>query len=331
LSVRDTSTELATGPHMPQPSPYWGDEPIWKSKTNVHNPMMDENGKVWITAAVRPADNPDFCKEGSDHPSAKLFPLDKSYRHLGYYDPETKKLTGGRMDDVPGIAGKIYASNITKDVEKGIGIYTDGELAYLLRTGIARDGKLMPFMQKPNLSDNDLKLIIAFLHSDDELVAPSGIEKGSTKYSVLGKMGISQSKPLEWPTNKIAEPDPLNKVDIGRYLIDNLSCYDCHSKSFMSVNKLYPEKSKGYMGGGNKLKDRSKKTIVSSNLTPHSTGIGNWTVDDFKKALNQGISKDNSIITFPMPMYSELTDEEITAIYNYLRTIPPIDNKISKK
>jgi len=99
----------------------------------------------------------------------------------------------------------------------------------------------------------------------------------------------------------------------------------------MSVNKLYPEKSKGYMGGGNKLKDRSKKTIVSSNLTPHSTGIGNWTVDDFKKALNQGISKDNSIITFPMPMYSELTDEEITAIYNYLRTIPPIDNKISKK
>jgi len=93
LTVRDTSTELATGPHMPQPSPYWGDEPIWKSKTNVHNPMMDENGKVWITATVRPPENPDFCKEGSDHPSAKAFPVDKAYRHLGYYDPETKKYT----------------------------------------------------------------------------------------------------------------------------------------------------------------------------------------------------------------------------------------------
>jgi hypothetical protein len=93
LTVRDTSTEVATGPHMPQPSPYWGDEPIWHSKTNVHNPMMDENGKVWITAAVRPSDNPDFCKEGSDHPSAKLFPVEKAYRHLGYYDPETKKYT----------------------------------------------------------------------------------------------------------------------------------------------------------------------------------------------------------------------------------------------
>ena len=93
LTVRDTSTELATGPHMPQPSPYYGDEPIWKSKTNVHNPMMDENGKVWITATVRPPENPDFCKDGSNHPSAKAFPVEKAYRHLGYYDPETKKYT----------------------------------------------------------------------------------------------------------------------------------------------------------------------------------------------------------------------------------------------
>lgn len=93
LTVRDPATQPATGPDMPQPSPYWGDEPIWNSKTNVHNPMMDGEGRVWITATVRPPDNPDFCKEGSDHPSAKLFPKDRSYRHLGFYDPETKKYT----------------------------------------------------------------------------------------------------------------------------------------------------------------------------------------------------------------------------------------------
>jgi hypothetical protein len=91
LTVRDPATQPATGPDMPQPSPYWGDEPIWNSKTNVHNPMMDGEGRVWITAAVRPPDNPDFCKEGSDHPSAKLFPKDRSYRHLGFYDPKTKE------------------------------------------------------------------------------------------------------------------------------------------------------------------------------------------------------------------------------------------------
>lgn len=93
LTVRDPNTPLASGPHMPAPSPYWGDEPIWTSKANVHNPMIDQDGKVWITATVRPPDNPDFCLEGSEHPSAKAFPLEKSYRQLGVYDPQTKKYT----------------------------------------------------------------------------------------------------------------------------------------------------------------------------------------------------------------------------------------------
>ena len=93
LTVRDPKTKPATGPEMLQPSPYWGDEAIWNSKANVHNPMIDNKGRVWITATVRPPDNPDFCKEGSDHPSAKLFPLNRASRHLGFYDPKTKKYT----------------------------------------------------------------------------------------------------------------------------------------------------------------------------------------------------------------------------------------------
>jgi hypothetical protein len=76
-----------------QPSPYWGMEAIWNSKTNVHNPMMDAQGQVWITATVRPPENPNFCLIGSDHPSARLFPLKKANRHLGLYDPKTKKYT----------------------------------------------------------------------------------------------------------------------------------------------------------------------------------------------------------------------------------------------
>ena len=78
---------------MPQPSPYWGDEPIWKSRNNVHNPMFDHKGRVWITSAVRPPDNPAECKAGSTHPSAKLTPVDRAFRHLAVYDPATKKLT----------------------------------------------------------------------------------------------------------------------------------------------------------------------------------------------------------------------------------------------
>ena len=64
LTVRDPETP-ATPKAMPAPSPYWGDEAIWTSKNNVHNPMFDEKGRVWITSAVRPPENPAFCREGS--------------------------------------------------------------------------------------------------------------------------------------------------------------------------------------------------------------------------------------------------------------------------
>jgi hypothetical protein len=77
---------------MPQPSPYWGSDVVWTSRNNVHNPMLDGEGRVWITSAVRGFDNPDYCKDGSSHPSARLFPIARSSRHLAYYDPKTKKI-----------------------------------------------------------------------------------------------------------------------------------------------------------------------------------------------------------------------------------------------
>lgn len=92
LEPRDPNTPVASGPPM-APSPYWGEEAIWTSRTNVHNPMLDERGRVWLTAAVRPFDNPDYCREGSDHPSARLFPLTRSGRHLAMYDPESGETT----------------------------------------------------------------------------------------------------------------------------------------------------------------------------------------------------------------------------------------------
>ena len=92
LTVRDPSTP-PTPPTIAAPSPYWGDEAIWTSRNNVHNPMLDEKARVWITSAVRPPENPAYCKEGSSHPSAKLFPIERAGRHLAMYDPATRKLT----------------------------------------------------------------------------------------------------------------------------------------------------------------------------------------------------------------------------------------------
>jgi hypothetical protein len=78
---------------MLAPSPVWGTERIWNSQSSVHNPMFDEKGRVWLTSRIRPAANPAFCKKGSNHPSAQLFPVERAGRHLAVYDPKTKKFT----------------------------------------------------------------------------------------------------------------------------------------------------------------------------------------------------------------------------------------------
>jgi len=92
MRVRDPNTPSSKQNPM-TPSPYWGAEPIWDSQTSMHNPMFDEKGRVWFTSRVRPPANPDFCKKGSDHPSAKLTPIESSNRHLSMYDPRTGTIT----------------------------------------------------------------------------------------------------------------------------------------------------------------------------------------------------------------------------------------------
>lgn len=76
-----------------QPSAYWGDEKIWNTKANNHNAMFDSKGRLWMAATGHAPANPDFCKKGSDHPSAKAFPLDRTNRRVTMFDPGTQKYT----------------------------------------------------------------------------------------------------------------------------------------------------------------------------------------------------------------------------------------------
>jgi hypothetical protein len=99
MSVADPNTPESFGPPFhasavakpTQPSAYWGDEKIWSQRANNHNGMFDKSGRVWFAAAVRGIENPEFCKKGSDHPSAKVFPLDRSGRQVSILDPKTMK------------------------------------------------------------------------------------------------------------------------------------------------------------------------------------------------------------------------------------------------
>jgi hypothetical protein len=97
MPVADPSMPLSLGPGHAgaveplQPSAYWGDPPLWDTRANNHNAMFDDKGRLWLAATVRGFDNPAFCKKGSDHPSAKAFPLERSARQIAMLDPKTMK------------------------------------------------------------------------------------------------------------------------------------------------------------------------------------------------------------------------------------------------
>jgi len=93
LQVRDPKTPSEIDGPMFASSPYFGDEKIWDSQTVPHSLYFDGQGRIMYTARIRPPANPDFCKQGSDHPSAKVFPLATSGRQLELYDPKTQKFT----------------------------------------------------------------------------------------------------------------------------------------------------------------------------------------------------------------------------------------------
>jgi hypothetical protein len=93
LTVRDPKTPSEGETKPAKPSPYFGDEAIWTSQANAHSFSMDKEGRVWIAARVRQNQTQPFCREGSSHPSAKIFPINQSGRQIELYDPKTKQVT----------------------------------------------------------------------------------------------------------------------------------------------------------------------------------------------------------------------------------------------
>src|SRR5215467_3226241 len=210
-----------------------------------------------------------------------------------HLDPSTGKLTGKRLADLPTVFGVAFSKNITRDPVYGIGSWSDGQLAYLLRTGITRTGRYAPpWMPKyPHMSDEDLESVIAFLRSEDPVTAPAAVNPpGISKPSFLTKLLTHVTfKPLPYPRGPIPTPSGSDQVAYGRYLSFNLGCFACHSANFRTNNELEPEKSSGYMGGGNPMQDQSGQAVVSANLTPDETGLASWSEADFTRAIRTGI------------------------------------------
>ncbi|MES2560750.1 MAG: cytochrome c [Bacteroidota bacterium] len=241
------------------------------------------------------------------------------------------KLTGRHMKEVS-VFGTIYSRNITGDIEKGIGSWTDGELLYLLRTGIKRDGQYIPpYMPKFNsASDEDLYSVIAWLRSDK--IAPSSEELPESEPSFLAKfLSHVAFKPLPYPEAVVAQPDTNNVVEHGRYLANAIyGCYPCHSADFKTMDDLVPERTSGFYGGGNKMIGLKGEMVTTANLTFDETGIAAYTAEEFTQAVKYNKKRDGTLLRYPMFPHNQLTDKEAVAIYEYLKTVPKISHKIER-
>lgn len=242
-------------------------------------------------------------------------------------DGKVMPLSGGWELSIP--PGVFRAPNITPDMETGIGKMTDGEIARTLRYSVNKHhGLVFPFMPFQELSDEDLVAIISFLRSQEPVyhkVEPS-------EYSFLGKaiMAFGIITP-EGPKNtppKSVEID--STIAYGSYLANRVAnCNGCHTERDFKTGAFV---GAPFAGGTLFVPDVFTEgySFVTPNLTPHKgTGImAYWDEPTFINRMRAGRIHKGS----PMPWatYDRMEDLELKAIYRYMQSLDPVENKIDK-
>ena len=224
-------------------------------------------------------------------------------------------LTGGIKFDLP--FGKFFTKNLTPDVETGIGGMTDGEIARVLRYSVKKNGEsVLPFMPFQDMSDEDLTAIVSYLRS----LKPARNEVPEHEYNMIGRLikafMIKPASPSEEPKSAVWRD---TTASYGRHMVMAVAnCNECHTKRD-GVGAYVGE----HLAGGNVFKEEGKSTLITPNLTPDPSGrLFGWTQEMFINRFRQGRLISHSHM--PWESYGRMTDDELKAIWNYLRTIKPV-------
>lgn len=217
---------------------------------------------------------------------------------------------------------EVYAANITPDPETGIGTWSDEEIITAIREGKTPDGEIiwppMPVPTYNNMSDDDVKAIVAYLHT----IKPVHNEVPESKYNIP-----QQAMP---PAKGAPAPDPSDKVAYGDYIVNALAhCFECHTP--MGENGM-PDMAK-LGAGGFEIELAPGMNVRTANITPDpETGIGSWSDDDIKKAITQAVTPTGQKLAPPMPypFFANMTAEDLDAVVAYLRTVPPVVNEVER-
>lgn len=227
-----------------------------------------------------------------------------------------------------GFPGTLAASNITPDPETGLGDWTDGEILRAIREGVDRNGNalfpLMPYKHLRSLSDEDGKAIVAYLRT----LRPIRYERPAKALKApLNIVEKFEPEPLE---GVVTAPDPADTVAYGRYLVTIASCGDCHTPK---DERGQPIPGQEFTGGFEM--HAPGFVVTSANITPHPD---NWVgqvsreafIARFKAAqsINATTAPEGVNTLMPWITYSGMTEHDLGAIYDYLRTLPPSDKKV---
>jgi mono/diheme cytochrome c family protein len=229
------------------------------------------------------------------------------------------KKASGQFFAIPGFPGTLVAPNITPDRETGIGNFTDDQLARAIREGISHDGQtlfpMMPYTHYRRMSDEDLASVIVYLRSLPPIrnALPRSEIRFPVKYLV---------RRAPQPIAETVRADLSTPVSRGEYLVNLSVCSECHTP----IKRGRPDAAMKFAGG--QVVDPSGK-VVSPNITPDATGTGNYTEDMFLKVLRTGyVGKRQLNTVMPWQFYSGQTDEDLRAMYAYLRTLPPVAHRV---
>ena len=240
-------------------------------------------------------------------------------------DAETA--SGAPLRELPSYMGRFYAANLTSHAEAGIGAMTDEELARAIRYAVSRDGRLM-VMPSYGMGDADLAAVLGFMRSGHPLFAPDSVPAPPSKFSFFGGIGfrfITGNEPVERPASGIPVPPKAATREYGHYMAhDVYDCASCHTDGFS------PRKTEGddVFAGGMAFIDPEGRNVHSSNITFHETGLAHWTLEDFTRAVRDGLAPDGSVLRSPMPRFRGMDEVEARALYDYLRSVPPRKNAV---
>ena len=223
-----------------------------------------------------------------------------------------KGLSGGLVWDEP--AFKAVASNITPDPETGIGKWTDAQLALAIREGVRPDKSLigppmpMPFYRY--LSDDDLAAIIAYLR------AQPAVKSAQPKPQYHRPLPPNYGPPVK----SVKAPPASNQRAYGEYLANIRHCMDCHSPRD-EQGVLHLE----YRGAGGQILTGPWGASVSRNLTPHPTGLKDFTDAQIIQSVREGVDRNGRHYNPPMgyAYYKTISDADMAALIAYLRSLKP--------